>query len=104
MGFFDSFVIGAGVAEGGLEAGVGFAVEDFEDGLDSLASSACASFAGHGDVDVEEDASVLGISQPVALGAGATDIDLDFLSFLTGGEELLLPNPQKAARPPGGGV
>lgn len=102
--FFDSFATGAGVAEGGVEAGVGFAVEVFEDGLVSLTNSAGASFAGGQKDAEEEDASGLGISQPAALGAGVAEIDFDFFSFLTGGEELLLPSPQKAARPPDGGV
>jgi len=98
-------VIGAGVAEGGVEAGVGFAVEVFEDGLVSGTSSAGVPLAaGNRGTNAEEDASGLGISMPAALGAEGIDIDLDFFSFLTGGEELLLPNPQKAARPPDGGV
>lgn len=99
--FFDSFVIGGGVAEGGVDAGVGFAVEDLDDGLASLTGSADVPLAaGNRGVDMEEDASGLGISQPAALGGGAVGVDLDFFSFLTGGEELLLFSPQKAARPP----
>ena len=98
-------MIGAGAAGGGVEAGVGFAVEDFEEGLVSGTTSANVPLAaGNRGENVEEDASGLGISMPVVVGAGGIDVDLDFFSFLTGGEELLLPNPQKAARPPDGGV
>ena len=98
-------MIGAGVVEGGVEAGVGFAVEAFEEGLVSGTTSANVLLAaGNRGKNVEEDASGLGISMAAALGAGGIDMDLGFFSFLTGGEELLLPNPQKAARPPDGGV
>ena len=113
--FFDSLAIGAGVAGGGVGVGVGLAVEDLEDGLVSLPSSMGAPRDGQGDADADayagggENVSGLGMSQAAsaaALGAAGIDTDLDFFSFLTGGDELLLPcpSPQKAARPPDGGV